>query len=451
MAANERSSSGLFSGLVVLTVGVLLLLHNYHGLTISQVVWRWWPLLLIFWGTIKLYERTAARRIGGSGGWITGTEVFLVVGMLALLFAVAGIDRLHSIDSDNWGSNIGGDSYTFDLDMAPKPVAPDAHILIRNGKGDIAIRTSDTPEIRVSGKKSIKSWSKSSADHMAEPIAVSVTQDGDTYQVAPIGYDTGDGRISVDMEIIVPKKATVSVESGKGDVTTSDLATDVSIRSRGGRIEVNDNHGSVNVDMREGDIKVSDTKGDVKISGKGDGVEVVNASGGLTLDGEFFGPITTDKIAGGVRFVSKRTDLTLTQLNGHMETSSGNFEIVDSQGNLALRTKEYSISTENVTGKISIDNRNGDVTVRFSEPPKQDVEISNASAGITLTMPSSSSFSIQADCRSCSIDSEFTGDNLKIINLSKDNSTLQGTFGNGRGPKITLKTSYDGIEIRKTS
>jgi len=41
--------------------------------------------------------------------------------------------------------------------------------------------------------------------------------------------------------------------------------------------------------------------------------------GGLTIDGEFYGAIRADKVAKGVRFISRRIDLTLSQLAGHME------------------------------------------------------------------------------------------------------------------------------------
>src|SRR5207247_326866 len=83
------------------------------------------------------------------------------------------------------------------------------------------------------------------------------------------------------------------------------------------------------------------------------------ASGGLTIDGEFYGPIRADKIAKGVRFISQRTDLTLTQLTGHMEAGSGNLEIADAPGNLSLRTNSYDVTIENAGGKVKVDNRNG--------------------------------------------------------------------------------------------
>jgi len=57
--ATPARSSGLFSGLVLISVGLLVLLHNYAPGS-ARFFGHWWPLLIIFWGAVKLFERTAA-------------------------------------------------------------------------------------------------------------------------------------------------------------------------------------------------------------------------------------------------------------------------------------------------------------------------------------------------------------------------------------------------------
>src|SRR5205814_6266068 len=164
-----------------------------------------------------------------------------------------------------------------------------------------------------------------------------------------------------------------------------------------------------------------------------------------------YSSIRADKIAKGVRFVSQRTDLTLSQLGGHFDRSSGNLEIADAPGNLTARTKNTTISLENVTGKLVLDNSNGSIDLRFSGVPKEDIVVNNERSSITLSIPSNSSFEVQADCRSCDIDSEFTGSSLKATRTEKGDSHLEGKYGSARGPKISLKSSYDSIQIRKTT
>jgi len=448
-ALGRPRTTGVFSGLLLIIFGFLLLLHNYGHLQIGGLIRRWWPLIFILWGATKLYERTIAQRQGRSAGWITPGEVFLVIGLMVV---IAGAIAVEEFPREFREVNIDfGEPFSFPVDVDPQPIAPNARISIRSGHGTITVRSSDEPTLRISGQKSIKTFSESDAQKRSGSIGVQTIKNGDGYEIQPTGFDLGDSRISVDMDIVVPKKAVVIVHSERGDINVSDMASDVTVSTQNGDIEINDTIGNVDVALQKGDVKVSDTKGDVKIAGHGGEVEVVDATGSLTVDGDFYGSVRADKIAKGVRIISQRIDLTLSQLGGHFEKTSGNLEIADAPGNLTSRTKNVSVSLENVTGKILLDNLNGSIELRYSNAPKQDITVSNGNASISLSIPSASSFEIQADCRSCDIDSEFSGGSLNATRTDKGDSHLDGKYGSGHGPKIILKSSYDSIAIRKTS
>jgi hypothetical protein len=445
--ATPARSSGLFSGLVLISVGLLVLLHNYGHLDLHGFFGHWWPLLIIFWGIVKLLERTAGRRFGGSDrGRVTGSEAGLVLTMVALVAIVALADRTKRA----FGPVLEpGESYSYDIDVAPKKIPANARVMVRNGRGDITVRGSDSPEIRVTAKKTVRSWSETDAQRIAEPINVMIEQNGDGYEVRPSGYDLSNSRIGVDLEVAIPKKSVLSIKTDKGDVTVSGISADVGITDMTGDVDVRGTTGDVNVEMRKGDTKVSGTKGDVKVSGKGGEIEVNDTTGSLTVEGEFYGPVRADKAIKGVRMVSSKTDLTLSALAGHMEAGSGNMDIVDAPGNLNLRTRDSEINVENPSGKVNIDNRNASIGVRFSSVPKEDVQITNSSSEIALTVPGSASFEIVADCRNCDISSEFPG--LSVSKTGSGDSHLAGKYGSGKGPKITLKTSYGNISLRRTS
>jgi DUF4097 and DUF4098 domain-containing protein YvlB len=449
MASVRPRGTSVFNGLALILAGVLLLLHNYRGFELSDIFWKWWPLLLILWGLVKLYERTIGARAGQTGGAprVTTGEVFLVIGLVALVGIVAGVDQAREHFSDWPGI---GEVFSNPVDVAPKAVPANARVIVRVDRGDITVRASDQAEVRATGKVNVRGWNESAAHRLAEGISAQIVQSGDAYEVRPSGSGS-DSRVSVDLDVVVPNKASVSVRSEKGDVSLSDLGAPATIEGQNGDIEVHNTKGDVSIDMHRGDAKISDTKGDVKVSGRGGSVEAVNATGSLTVNGVFVGPVRAEKVARGVRFVSHRTDLTLTQLTGHLEAGSGNLEVVDAAGNLIVHTRDEDIRLENVSGKLNIDNRNGNIDVRFSAPPKEDIEISNSSAGITVSLPENSSFDISADCRSGDIDSEFESDGLKATKTESGDSHFEGKYGNGRGPKITLKTTYGAISIHKTS
>src|SRR5208337_1894553 len=154
MARTPARSSGLFSGLVLLSVGILLLLHNYGHLELNAFFKRWWPLLIIFWGVVKLYERTVGRRFGGGGGGISGGEVVLVLAMLSLLGIVVAVhytkEKIGNI------IEVPGDNYSFDFDAVPKTIPANAHVLVRTNQGDITVRASDDAQIHASAKKNVR-------------------------------------------------------------------------------------------------------------------------------------------------------------------------------------------------------------------------------------------------------------------------------------------------------
>ena len=443
-------TTGVFSGLLLIVFGFLILLHNYGHLQLGGIFKHWWPLIFIFWGATKLYERTLAQRQGRSAGWITPGEVFLVIGLMIVVLGVIAVEEAPHL-FEGMDINFGGEPYSFPIDIDPQPIAPNPRILIRGGRGTITVRSSDEPTLRITGQKAIRTFSEADAQKRSAPIEIQAIKVGDGYEIHPAGFDLSDSRISVDMDVVVPKKSTVIVHNERGDVNISDMANDVTVSTQQGDVEINDTTGNVDVTLQKGDVKATDTKGDVKVSGHGGSVEVVDVSGSLTVDGEFYSSVRADKIAKGVRFISQRSDLTLTQLGGHFEKTSGNLEIADAPGNLTSRTKNVSVSLENVTGRIVLDNINGAIELQFSNAPKEDITISNERASITLSIPSSSSFDIQADCRSCDIDSEFTGSGLKATRTEKGDSHLEGKYGSARGPRIILKSSYDSIQIRKTT
>src|SRR5215472_7614371 len=153
MANPSPRGSSLFSGLALMSVGVLLLLHNYHGLHISRVFFHWWPLLIILWGAVKLFERMAAQRSGDpAAARISSGEILLVLGLLSLVgLVVVGEIIRGKLPPEVFDR--GNDKYGFELNLEPKTVASDARITIRNPRGEIAVRPSDESQIRVAGKK----------------------------------------------------------------------------------------------------------------------------------------------------------------------------------------------------------------------------------------------------------------------------------------------------------
>ena len=218
MARIQSRSSGLFSGLVLISAGFLLLLHNYGHLDFGAFFVHWWPLLIIFWGLVKLYERTVGRKFGGSnGGAVTGGEVFLVLGMLALLGLVVGYDYTKKEVADKLDIDISGDDHTFDIEApSAKAIPPNARVSVKLGRGDLTIRGSEEAEVRISAKKNAKTWNDAEAERLAKPVGVEIVKNGDAYEVHPDGIRPVEFAAECGSGAVDPKEVSADDQDGQG-------------------------------------------------------------------------------------------------------------------------------------------------------------------------------------------------------------------------------------------
>src|SRR5580704_19122998 len=98
MTSGYPRRRSIFSGLLLIIVGGLLLVHELGGhLPAWQLLEKWWPLIFILWGLAKLYDHFMAQRTGQvAPPTISAGEVVLVLLLLAVIGGVGIFD---------WGSN----------------------------------------------------------------------------------------------------------------------------------------------------------------------------------------------------------------------------------------------------------------------------------------------------------------------------------------------------------
>ena len=74
--------------IVLIVLGILFLLGNLHLITwirMGDLFARFWPLLLILWGAVKLYEHYQAKSEGLPASGIGAGGVFLLIFIITLL------------------------------------------------------------------------------------------------------------------------------------------------------------------------------------------------------------------------------------------------------------------------------------------------------------------------------------------------------------------------------
>jgi DUF4097 and DUF4098 domain-containing protein YvlB len=176
-------------------------------------------------------------------------------------------------------------------------------------------------------------------------------------------------------------------------------------------------------------------------------VEATGVSGDATIDGEFYGPIRLQDVKQSVTYTSARTKMNLLHLAGEMEMDSGSLDLSDVTGDAEITTHNRDIQIEKVVGRLRVVDSHGDVQVHYEQPPHDEINITNDSGGVDVTVPANSGFEIAASSRSGEIDNDFDDPSLLESDQNGDQS-LAGKRGT-HGPKIHITSSYGTISLHK--
>ncbi|MGH9710310.1 MAG: LiaI-LiaF-like domain-containing protein, partial [Candidatus Acidiferrales bacterium] len=89
-----RQRRSIFGGLILILIGVIFLLYEYHPeMEIGRLFTHYWPLLLILWGVARHFDHLLATRSGEARPpGISGGEIGLIILLLLVVASIAGFD-----------------------------------------------------------------------------------------------------------------------------------------------------------------------------------------------------------------------------------------------------------------------------------------------------------------------------------------------------------------------
>ncbi|MGH9713028.1 MAG: DUF4097 family beta strand repeat-containing protein [Candidatus Acidiferrales bacterium] len=452
MSDARRDRSSAFKGLLLILLGLLFLLHRFYPeFGIGHLIRIYWPLLFIIWGVTKLIEHLAAKGDGGvRPSYLTGGEAALLILVVCVLVAFSVADM---VQRRHPGMDLHMDMfsqrYAQSTVVPPAKIRAGAMLTVQTGLGNITVHAGDTDEVHATTHEMASGHSESAAHARMNETGVVMEKSGDGYLLHALKQDSSSGRVNVDFDVEVPKTITLTAITPHGDINISGITGGVTAIAENGDIEIHDSGSDVSVQMKKGDARISDVAGDVRITGKGSEIDVTDVKGDATLDGDFYGPIRLRNVSKTTHYTSQRTDLTLLHLTGRLELDSGEIDIADVAGFAKINTHNKDMDVENVAGRLEIVDTHGDISVNYSEPPREEVSIVNESGQVDLTLPAKSSFEISAVSRNGEVQSDFEDPSLKQANDS-DTGGLNGRIGT-RGPKIAIVTSYGTVYLRRSS
>jgi DUF4097 and DUF4098 domain-containing protein YvlB len=447
----RRSMSG---PIILIIVGLIFLLGNMHLLSwnrLGVLFAHYWPLLLILWGCLKLYEHQRAKQEGQQAPGIGAGGVFLLIILIIGGLTASQVSRVDwkqvgdQFDIDGVELPGLGSTYTYDdLPSMTQALPPGASVKIVNDRGAVNITESTDDQIHLSIQKKIRSESKQDADKWNEATKPQINVTGNLVTINANTRGAGDRPISADLNLEIPRKAPVTISTQRGEIVVNGRDGAVEISSQRGDVNADDINGNVNLNLDHGSARISKVSGDVNIQGRGDDVTLTDIKGAARLNGEIQ-TVKLSRVGRAVGFKSARTELEFARLNGDLDLDSDSLRGTDLMGPLRLNTRSKDITLEGVSGDARIENANSPVDLQLKSAG--NVQIDNRNGDITVGVPDKMGFKVEARTRGSEVSSDFS--ELQPRNDDHQGS-LSGTVGNGAS-HIVLNSEHGTISIRRAS
>lgn len=440
---------------ILILFGVLFLLRNI-GLNVPlfTIFARWWPLLLIIAGVVKLIEGIQAERTGEPTTRLGGGTIFLMV-MLCIFGSAASAAYVHRNDI-NWGQvrdemqvdddfmHLFGNTYSYDGE-AQQVVSPNTSLKIVSDRGAITVTAWDQPNIQVKWHKRLFASSQGEADKINGYTNPQFSVAGSVITLtANTQSGTGSG-LATDLDIYAPKKLAAEISAHRGDVLVNSREGDVKVDLGRGDCTTEDITGTVTADVRRGNLHVDKINGPVNITGRLSDVTLNEVNGATVFNGEIFGEIRLSKLAHSLRLTTSRTNLELEKLDGEMNMDSGQLQVDHAYGPVTVTTRAKDIRFEGVTGDTKISNDVGEITLDTGDKvPLGNIEIIGRRGDIHLHLPAKAAFGINASTRHGEASSDFSA--LTVSNPDHGNSIISGSVGSARS-QISISTDSGDVRV----
>jgi hypothetical protein len=451
----------IFWALTLIGVGVIFLWENFNPeIHPWQVIAKFWPILIIFWGLSKLvdYIQAHAHPETTPPPLFTPSEVILLVLILALGTLVS---KIVLRPWQQWPYSMGGDvdnegfarlfmnSYTYTQTFS-HPAHAQSHILIVDRYGDVEVHGTDQTMVDGVVKKTIWAPNEEDARKLSDQLKIELVEEAGRYLVRTNldSLSSGGHNVRLDYTLRVPSATSTEITVEHGDAILDGLKAEQAVTAHHGDAHISNVEGLVRVSRDSGLTEVRDLKGSVEIEGRGSDVDISGVTGTASISGEFSGDMHFHDISQTLQFKSSRTDMTAQKLRGRLNMEVGSLELDGIDGPFEISARQKDISLTDFKHSVKITDTNGDVNLRTTTPPTHPIEVDLTKGEIELSLPAASSFQIDATSHHGEVESDFSGPGLKV-EKEGDNPTISGSVGKG-GPNIRLNTQYGAIRLQHT-
>jgi DUF4097 and DUF4098 domain-containing protein YvlB len=431
--------------LILLLIGGLFLWRNFHpDVPVFDLLAKYWPFLLILWGTIRLAEGLLYRgqwRNGFSGG-----EIVLIVFMCVFGMGIWQAHD-HGIRFSPRGLDIFGDSFDYPVDVKA-PAANMARVVFENPRGSIRVVGGDVSEVTVTGHKSIRAYKREDADRTNTNTPVEILPQGDRIVIRTNQDRSPDNqRISDDLEVTVPRVMAVEARGANGDGDISDIQGDVEFDSSHGDLRLARIGGNAKVSIGKGEsINIADVKGKVDLDGRSSDLTIENITGQVTVNGSYSGTLEFKNLAKPLDFEGVRgTELHVAAIPGSVHLDLSSLTASNVTGPLRFVSRSRDIHLEQFTQSVQVETDRGDIDIHPGKVPLSAIEATTKNGAIDLSLPAGAQFQLGGTVE------RGEAANLWGAGLTQENTNHRATIEGkvGTGPVITLQVNRGRITVEK--
>jgi DUF4097 and DUF4098 domain-containing protein YvlB len=454
----------LLGPLILISVGVVFLLRNFgYRIPLLHNFVRYWPLLLVAAGVVRLVEHIVSRREQRAVPRMGAGTVFL---LLVVIAAGIGLNSLfHRHEGTQWDAlgehmrdnvwdnvegedelvHLFGDRYSYTGEQR-QPLPEGSSVRVTDEHGTITVNHWEQPEVRLVYHRRLFAGSQSDADLINRQTAARMVMEGTTLEVRANTDAGGAKGVVCDLDVYVPVKANVLVTAGRGGVSVSQRTGEVKVNARHGDVTVDQVAGNVTVIASKGSLHASNVTGNLTVDGRLDDLGLDSITGLVFVKGDIFGDTRLSKLEKGVTIRTSRTELQIARLDGDLAMNSGDLQGDGVQGPFSLSTKAKDVNLRNLRGDVHIEDDTGDINLEStSVAALGNVNLTTHHGDVRLRLPAKANFQYQVVTRHGDIASDF--ESLRQEKLSGA-ATASGRVGKG-GMKISVTSDTGDVEISK--
>jgi DUF4097 and DUF4098 domain-containing protein YvlB len=293
----------------------------------------------------------------------------------------------------------------------------------------------------------MRSEDATSADQRTQ---LEVVRQGDVITVRT-NTDRSDTRMRVhaDIDITVPKGASIEARGRYGDFDVSDITGALDVQSDNAALRAQNLGGNLKADIRRSDvIRATNVKGGVelRVTGQSDNLELENIEGPVTLNGSYF-EVDLRHLAQAVRFDGPQTDFRAERCDGQIHMTPTSFNADNIIGPVTLtnsRSKDVQITDATESLQVALDR--GDIELRSSKLPLPKMDLRTRNGSVTLALPENAKFALKASTRRGEVHNEYGGP----VQVEEGHNSGSLTASTG-GPEVVAATDRGDVTVRKAT